>query len=61
MRIKPNKYVALNEASLPRFSFIHPPNLTGIRGGVTLIYSDNEGVHKNLCINSCQVKSSKTK
>ena len=42
--IKPNEFVALNEASPPGCSYIHQPRLTGRGGGVAVIYNDNLGV-----------------
>ncbi|XP_053535190.1 uncharacterized protein LOC108267429 isoform X1 [Ictalurus punctatus] len=38
--IKPNEYIALNEASPPGYSYVHQPRSTG-RGGVGLIHSKN--------------------
>ena len=42
--IKPNEYVALNEASPPGYSYIHQPRVTSRGGGVAVIYNDNLGV-----------------
>ncbi|KAF4079587.1 hypothetical protein AMELA_G00179760 [Ameiurus melas] len=39
--IKPNEYIALNEASPPGYSYVHQPRLTGRGGGVGLIHSEN--------------------
>ena len=39
--VKPNEYIALNEASPPGYSYVHQPRSTGRGGGVGLIHSEN--------------------
>ncbi|KAF4078917.1 hypothetical protein AMELA_G00187270 [Ameiurus melas] len=39
--VKPDEYIALNEASPPGYSYVHQPHSTGRGGGIGLIHSEN--------------------
>lgn len=64
MWIRPNEYVALNEASpgtwTGTYRYIHQPRLTGRGGRVAVIYNDNLS-HKSLSLNLTIIISRKCK